>query len=462
MAEGTHQTMLRSVVADRPWIVAMDVLVSAAAVAKQLKELGASRCLAIGASRGTGRLPQGVDMIGLGLGGTSMMDAIRVAEVGLDDLPDHARATVDAFDPDGEARVIRPFYSAGRPVGGRRTYGVRDLRWRALEDKTVIDALWDAVGVPRAPSRIVSSRREDLDVASAAIDAGDGVVWAGDNRSGWHGGGVYTRWVKTTAQADAAHRHLSAECDEIRVMPLLEGIPCSIHGMVFPEQVIALRPCEMLVLRRPDGSFFYVAAATLWDPPPSDREEMRALARQVGRHLRQQLGYRGVFTIDGVMTAAGFRPTELNPRFGAGINLMTQGMAELPLMLLNFALIEGEDLDWQPEALEAHILDHADTNRRFRLGAMVHDPIDASVSVRLGVGTDDTLWPLGDGEEAEETIELFADPVSSGCYINARMHTPALARSGRSAAPLAAALLREADQRWGLGIGPLMVSPDRR
>ncbi|HWB72073.1 MAG TPA: hypothetical protein VG452_07635 [Egibacteraceae bacterium] len=57
-------------------------------------------------------------------------------------------------------------------------------------------------------------------------------------------------------------------------------------------------------------------------------------------------GLPGVFTVDGVMTAEGFRPTELNPRFGAAIALMARATG-LPLYLLHLASVHRPDLDWR-------------------------------------------------------------------------------------------------------------------
>jgi predicted ATP-grasp superfamily ATP-dependent carboligase len=45
---------------------------------------------------------------------------------------------------------------------------------------------------------------------------------------------------------------------------------------------------------------------------------MRSAARAVGRHLIERVGYRGPYGVDGVLTSAGFRPAELNPRATAG------------------------------------------------------------------------------------------------------------------------------------------------
>ena len=71
----------------------------------------------------------------------------------------------------------------------------------------------------------------------------------------------------------------AARADRVRIMPFLEGIPCSIHGIVFETQVIAVRPVEMLTLRRPDvGILEYVGTATFYDPPDDIRRAMRSVA----------------------------------------------------------------------------------------------------------------------------------------------------------------------------------------
>ena len=66
---------------------------------------------------------------------------------------------------------------------------------------------------------------------------------------------------------------------------------------------------------------------------------MQEVARATGALLRAEVGYRGAFTIDGVATSDGFLPTELNPRSGAGLNVMLRGLPDLPLQLLLDALV---------------------------------------------------------------------------------------------------------------------------
>jgi hypothetical protein len=289
-----------------------------------------------------------------------------------------------------------------------------------------------------------------LRAAAARIDQGRGTVWAGDNRSGWHGGASFTRRVRDEGDAAGAAALLAAACDRARVMPFLDGIPCSVHGIVFPDFVAALRPCEMLVLNHADGSFQYASAATFWDPPQADRDQMRSHAKRVGEHLREWLGFRGVFTLDGVMTAEGFRPTELNPRYGAAIGVMALGIPRLPLYLLHLALVEGEPLDWRGEALEAAILAHADAHRDGRPGVVVPSVCAAAeVRVVLDAGA---IREAAAGEPADATCAI--GPAAAGSYVRVTLD-PLRTPVGRSVAPRLADLLAWLDLRWGLGLGRL-------
>ena len=90
---------------------------------------------------------------------------------------------------------------------------------------------------------------------------------------------------------------------------------------------------------------------------------MRTAARRVGEALAGEHRYRGAFGIDGILTADGFRPHELNPRFSGGINTLNKGTADVPLNLLDQTVRSGANLDVDLEAVETVLLDAADANR---------------------------------------------------------------------------------------------------
>lgn len=445
----------------RPFIVTSDMLAATTGLALGLRAMGVERILCVGVARGTGVLPQehGFEQIlvnqSLPLG---FMEVIREAERVLRQPPAEVQSQVDRFDPDHEAQIIAPFYVTGLPQLNRPVFGARPAAWRALEDKVVIDAVLSAAGVRVAPHRIVPLTREALDAAAAALDRGHGTVWAGDAREGFNGGAALTRWVRDAQDADEAFETLSKSCDSARVMPFLEGVPCSIHGWVLPDGVRVFRPCEMLVLRRPTPPvFFYAQAATSWDPPPAGREEMREAARRAGAHLRDTLGYRGVFTLDGVMTQDGFFPTELNPRFGAALLVLGRALPELPLVLMHFASIEGLALDWRGEELERLIVSAGDTTRQLSFTAMGSRPVTDSESFAL---VRDPTWRVATEADAHlpQSVGTLG-PGPTGAYVRVGLN-PAHYTVGPAAAPLVAEVVAVLDAHFELGIGPLTAAQD--
>ncbi len=454
-----YAEQLRRVIAEEDWLVAVDALRPGTRFATVLQELGARSVRVLASSRGTGEPIGEFTCRVLDVRAASMMEGIRASEAALDDPPDGVLRWLDSWDPDRRARVLRPLFSVGRSIGGRATWGAREVRWQALEDKTVVDALWDAAGVARAPSRVVPVEAAALAVASQALDRGSGTVWAGDNTSGWHGGASYTRWVETRAEAAEALDLLAGACATARVMPFIEGVPCSIHGIVFPDDVRALRPCEMVVLRGTGRrKLAYAAASTTWDPAPADREVMRDTARRVGWYLKDRMDYRGVFTIDGVMGADGFIPTELNPRFGAAIGVMTRSIPGLPMYLLHCALVAGEELDWRPAELERLILDAADAHREGRAALVSSVRREEEVGVGL-VWTEAGVREAQEGEDPHASLML--GPAVAGSYLHVNFvtgHTPV----GPSLGSRAAEALSWADERYALELGPLTGAPSVR
>ena len=381
----------------RRWLLAVDVLQAATGMVARLQSWGASGCFVVAGRHGTGAEPE-CDHVLLDMPAMPMMEGLLAAEDALRDLPDDVVAQIDAFDPERRARALVSIFSDDRPVAGRSVFGRRPKRWRDLDDKIVVDALWDACGVERAPSEIVPAREASLWAAARRVDEGAGTVWAPDASQGFHGGAAYTFAVRTQAEGDVAAPKLARRADQARVMPYLEGVPCSIHGIVLPGHVVVLRPAEMLTLRGRRG-FVYARAATHWDPAPSVREQLRETARVVGEHLRDTVAYRGAFTIDGVVTAAGFRPTELNPRVGAALGLMHDAV---PFGLWNAALIEGVDTVVDPWALERALVAHADEHRRASVMLMFDGTVNETTTYPL-VWRDEA-WVEPDGEEPADAI----------------------------------------------------------
>ncbi len=165
-------------------------------LARQLVALGAERPFVIGSSMGLGSPPEPeeADWCSLELSAKSVNDSLRGYERRLLHPPDEVRARVDAWDPERKAIALGAIVLGELPtVCGRPRFGARPRDWIALEDKTRIDELWDALGVRRAPSEIVRGRQ------AGAFGRGGA---AGPGR--WHGlgrgcAGRGSRWSRESS-----------------------------------------------------------------------------------------------------------------------------------------------------------------------------------------------------------------------------------------------------------------------
>jgi hypothetical protein len=241
-------------------------------------------------------------------------------------------------------------------------------------------------------------------------------------------------------------------------------VPAPPGPATFPGAVATFRPVEMVTLRRPGSTrLHYAGAATFWDPPDEDREVMRDLARRVGAGLRQRVGYRGAFTVDGVLAAEGFLPTELNPRLGAGLATMTRDLPDLPVSLLDRALIEGEPLALAADDLERQLLAAADRTRAGGAwtvtergpGGLRPSPPEngaADATRELPVVFEGGACRPADGRPADGVLSF--GPSGVGGFVRLGLD-PARVPAGPPVAPFAVAAFALADERFGTGIGSL-------
>lgn len=460
-SEGEHlrhqRQLLAEMVAGRRFVVALDTLVGAAGLAASLRDHDAGEVLVVGGSRGTGELPEDQhELIDLQLDARGVMGGIRTFARALEEPSRELLDAVERFDPSGEALVATAVYFSSEHLLGRRIFGARPRAWALLEDKTTVDELWDAAGIARAPSRIVPVERGGLWRAHLDLDQGAGTVWVADNHTGWHGGGHGLRWVQTADDAEEAGRELAAMASRVRVMPFLDGRPCSIHGWVVGDAVATFRPCETVMLRETGRRrLHYAGSATSWLPPERDRETMRDIARRVGAHLRNVHDFRGVFTVDGVLTADGFRPTELNPRFGAALTALGKG-PQLPLYLLHSATVEQPQLDWRPDDLESDVLE-ASLHQPHAGGHLVLEHRTTATRTVPIRWRDERLVEASEAMAADGTVELGPSP--GGSLLRATFQQP---RLGPSIAPAVAEAFEFGAALFGLGLPHLEPAPDLR
>jgi len=456
-----YRNLADPALASRRWIILSEAAAAATLSVQYLSSIGAPRPFVLAGSPGTGDLPdpEKAEMAILGSAGGSIMEGFRAYFAAVADLPAEVRERIDEWDPDHTAMALATGLDPDTPIHGRPTWAGRPAAWMAVEDKTTVDALWDDAGVERAPSEVVPASLADLQAAAGKLDSGAGTVWVGDNREGWHGGGEYARLVADPTAAGEAAVFMTEHCDTVRVMPFLEGVPCSIHATVFPEGEYAYRPCEMLVYRRPGSPvFLYAGVATWWEPSAADGEEMRAAALRVAALLRQRIGYRGALGIDGVMTADGFRPTELNPRHSIGLGL--QGLGQdppIPMASINRMLVAGEDVDYRSAELNRLVLENAAGHPQMRSLTPIDRAVDETTTVPIQVvGSEVRAAPK---DEVHGTLKM--GPATMGGVVMLHID-PEHATVGPSAAPVAASAFRLADDLWDTGIGELKPADELR
>jgi hypothetical protein len=424
-----------------------------------LQQAGARHPLIVASGVGAGPVPapEQADVVRLEVPpSSSMTEELRAQDSIARSLPRHVLDAVDAFDPRREALwLVGPFISTA-PLLGREVVGGRPDEWTALEDKLRADEVWDAVGAPRAPSTVVGVDETEVRAAWAGLDEGDGVVLSGDARDGFNGGGDFVRWVVDDRDLTAALEFFGPRCDRVRVMPFLDGVPCSVHGMVFPDGTAAFRPVELAILRGERRRFVYGGQGTTWDPPEADRAWMRELVRRTGEHLRDLVGYRGAFGIDGVLTSAGFRPTELNTRLSGGLASMAREVDGGLFVLLQLNLLHGRDPAIDAASFERWAVHQMDASRICKAIALVPqriaaEPFDVNVSwdgVRLHRSWDSTGWQ----------VEVGPNP--AGTYV--RLVAPTSDLDGIRVGRLNAALMEFLDAELGARVGPVAAAPDVR
>jgi len=460
--EASLQQRLRDVYGASPWIVAGGVAQGVDPSVRLVLELGASQAIGLATRVGVGELSNDIRIIisdDAQVGDdVSLITRMHDGNRELHDPPAWVLAEIDEWDPAHKARVLIEPTMEGGVIAGRPTFGARRPEWAALEDKISIRDLWDRAGIATAPDLVVeTSDAGALLAAHEELATQWGTVWAADNEQGWHGGGHGTHWVSTVAAAEELAATISNDHRHVRVQPFLEGVPCSIHGMVLGDATLAFRPCEMLMLLDPVAhEFVYSRAATFWDPADADRESMRSTARAIGDQLRATVDYRGVFTVDGVLTRDGFLPTEVNPRFGAALPplLPTADGQELSVFFTHLAATAGQLDDFDPALLEALLVDRLDQHREGSAFILTPDGPTGDEKEATIAGTWDgdrfVDLALATGDDAPFISATWGASPGGGLIFGTWTSEMPI---GPPVAPTLVEVRRFLSRHWGLGLG---------
>ena len=443
--------------AGRPVVVGPGILAGLTPWVAWLQELGCPT-LALATGRGAGPVPgRETRVVEIESPATAMVtDELRLHDRLAHRLPPHAVVAVEELDPDRRGIFMTsPFVTTDEPILGRPVTGGRPRAFLDLEDKLLADGIWAAAGVTAAPYRIVDLDEDDLARATDDLAGPLGTVWSGDARGGFNGGGNYVRWVADRRDLATARAFFATRCDRVRVQPFLDGVPCSIHGIVLPDGTAALRPVEIAILRNTaDRTFVYGGLGTSWDPPPADRDEMRDAVRRVGAHLQAQHGYRGAFGVDGVLTADGFRPTELNTRMSAGASTVAEVDPRF-FTFLQANLVAGVDTGLTVADVES-LVPLMDAARTGKVVAVAEGP-KVGGDFSYPVSYDGASFSRADRETGNTLI--VAD-TPSGFF--AKVDPCVALVPGERLARVNVALLAFVDREFGSDFGPLEPAPDLR
>ncbi|MEV6344743.1 hypothetical protein [Actinoplanes sp. NPDC051851] len=264
----------------------------------------------------------------------------------LRDLPRAAADWLRAHDPEGGALCVGTNFLEVTTVAGRAVVGGRPSRWAAYEDKTVTDDVFRRIGVPVPPSVVLAADAPGIAAAVRGLSTPDGALVALDSSSDYRGDAEGLRWIRPgEGVPETVLAWAAAHARRVRVSAFYEGTPCSVLGLVTAGGVGVCDPIEIVTLRvAGSGRLVFAGSSTHWRPPPGGAAEIRDAARRTGEELRSAVGYRGFFSVDGILGADGFRATEVNPRLASGLGL--RGAApDFPVYLFSRTLqLPGDPL----------------------------------------------------------------------------------------------------------------------
>jgi hypothetical protein len=352
----------------------------------------------------------------------------------------------DAFDPDQRATLILPDALDPPLAGRRRRIGRRSTAHRLGEYKTVVDVIWDAMEQPRVRS-LVTDAPGDLGILGPIVDEGNGVVYSCQPAGcGPTAGGDGIGWWRPGRPLPL----IAANACRLRVMPLLLGPPVRLHGFVLTSDVVTFPPMEVVSLPRLTDGTFHCAGAVATLGADAD---LVATTRQLGTRLRDRLDYRGGFSVDGILTADGFRPTDLNARLTSAMEAAPPAL-RVQLHLVNLLARSGaEPIPDTVASLAGKVFAAPPSHCLY--GAA--EPASQSIPRQTPVRWSGTQLEPATGQPCDGHLSIRPSP--RGRLMTATLTADRIPGRGRLG-PLAPDVFRLSDQLFGTDFGDLAAPFD--
>lgn len=201
---------------------------------------------------------------------------------------------------------------------------------------------------------------------------------------------------------------------------------------------------ELVTLPRPARGTFLCAGAV---PILDDTAEFAEQTDRIGASLRERLGYRGGFSVDGILTVNGFIPTDFNARLTSAMEAAPPDRRVL-LHAVNLLARAGIEPDISAvERLAEETFTAGTTCTIFGAATRANEHVPPETSIRW-VGDRLVADPLG----ADGTLVISPSP--RGWLLTATLVSDQLPAGGR-VGPWAPEVFRLSDEVLGTDFGNL-------
>lgn len=365
---------------------------------------------------------------------------------------------LDRFDPERTAGILAPpLRHIGPRLLGRRHLGWRRPSWAAYEDKTFTDTFWSRAEIQTMRSVVeVPTSPTALERAFSECDDGLGVVISIDASQKINSGSDGVFYAPDVESLKSISAQIASRCERVRVAAFVEGLSCSIHGIVFDSDVAVFRPIEQVILRH-GPRMPLLGGNALWTPTDQQSSAARSLAKRVGERLRVEASYRGAFGLDMILSVDGWLPIEINARLGGFIaNGGPLSRFGVPVELVHMLAVEGTEAAIDARELETLMLQAFDLCDRTELALTLE--IVGPVTKRSGrfQWVDEQFGPTTAPNEEDVIVEwrarLGGDSVLTLSFPRCPQYVNA------ALGPFVVALLKTVSKMWALSI-PEVFTP---